>query len=106
MILAVSRDLSEEVGVAANLGSRWSSADAGAETSLSVSVGFSPPRSPGVFVEYFVLLPSDDPSVHNVDAGLTWLLAPLVQLDLSGGLSPTSEGMNYFAGLGCSVRSE
>ncbi len=96
--LAVSR----QVNVTANVGVSGLAADAVdqlfASLTPSITLGDSSVALYGGYAGYYSK--SDD--LHYVEAGLTWLRSPDLQLDLNGGVEVESGG--YFVGVGVAKR--
>ena len=72
----------------------------------SASMGFDITSRWGGFVELFGDLPASDPgpAVHAVDGGVTYLVAPRVQLDVSAGVGVERRRPDRFVGVGLSFR--
>jgi len=60
----------------------------------------------GLFVEVFGEVPmsADGGPVHLLDAGVTYLVRPHVQLDLAAGVGLSDDAPDWFAGMGVSLR--
>ena len=76
----------------------------------SAALGVGLTERLGAFAELFGAEPLDSPpgepsdSAVSADAGLTWLVRPNVQLDLSAGGGLTDATEDWFVGAGISVR--
>jgi hypothetical protein len=72
----------------------------------TASLGIELSERVGTFIEVFGDLPGSDSerSAHSLDAGVTFLVAPRVQLDLAAGVGLESEAPDRFIGLGISFR--
>ncbi len=60
----------------------------------------------GSFFEVFGDFPASDPApeAHSFDAGLSYLVAPRVQVDLSAGIGLNAAAIDWFVGAGLSFR--
>ena len=74
--------------------------------SASFCFNYLPTQRVGLFVEYFSYIPNGWPGEHGVDGGLTYLLAPKFQVDLSTGISRLDNQNNFFISSGFSFRLE
>jgi hypothetical protein len=73
----------------------------------SGSFGFAASGRVGVYAEAFAFAPQDGSNVVSkyVNSGFTFLFSPDVQLDVRGGVGPTTLAKrDYFAGVGLVVR--
>ncbi|MEJ0054876.1 MAG: transporter [Bacteroidota bacterium] len=70
----------------------------------SFCFNYLPSETVGLFAEYFTYIPDAWPGEHGIDAGITYLLAPQLQIDLSAGVSYLEKGANLFVSSGFSVR--
>lgn len=95
--------LAEGVGLTLNVGSSGWASDAGDQVSIvvtpSVALGDGPYALYGGYAGY---LADGDVDLHYVEAGLTWLRAADLQLDLNGGVEVDSGA--WFAGIGVAKR--
>jgi hypothetical protein len=110
---ALAHELPAGLALGYNVGAAWitTADDAGNEFFLTdlfytVTLGRSLVPRLGAFVEGFGLLAaSDDRSTwHALDAGLTFLLRPNLQLDTSAGVGLSDATDDWFVGVGISVR--
>jgi hypothetical protein len=110
---SVAHDLSSGLALGYNLGMAWTSEvdDRGQSTSLSeffytLALGIDLSSRWGTYVEAFGGIPAsaEGGPTHSLDAGITYLVRPNLQLDLTagGGLSDAAD--DGFIGLGLSVR--
>lgn len=110
---AFSSTLSERVSIGYNVGMLWVT-ERDAEDNLdtrsffdwTVSAGISAAERLGVFVEVFGLTgaSSSDRSTSSMDAGVTYLLAPRLQLDASASIGLSSAAPDWTFGVGASYR--
>lgn len=111
--LSGAHDLSPRVGLGWNAGLAANSAltAGGRARTLSrwvytAAVGFDLSDAWGSYVEVFGDFPASDPepATHSVDAGVTYLLHPRLQLDLAAGAGLNDDAPDWFAGIGLSLR--
>jgi hypothetical protein len=111
--LTVSHDLAGGIGLGWNIGVETASGPAvdRGRTTLSTAIytlaaGFPAGEKMGVFAELFGEVPMSAPGdpAHLVDAGVTYLLRPHLQLDVAGGVGLSDDAPDWFAGVGVSVR--
>lgn len=111
--LAFGHTLTERLSLGYNVGVDWSSepGDEGVRETFSrlvytVALGTALTERLGAFVELFGVEPVDAPagSEVSVDGGLTYLLRPNLQLDLSAGAGLNEEAPDAFVGAGVSYR--
>ena len=111
--LSVAHTLSRRIGLGWNVG--WeahSFRDPNGQTHTltrfiyTASCGIEISERLGTFVEVFGDLPASDParSAHSLDGGVTYLVAPRVQVDFSAGVALESEAPDRFVGFGVSFR--
>ena len=111
--LSVAHTLSDRVGLGWNI--EWGAAsfrDAIGQVhtltrfGYTASVGVDLAERWGAFIEIFGDLPASDPApaAHSLDAGVTILIAPRVQLDLAAGVGLNSDAPDRFIGCGISFR--
>ena len=111
--LSVSHDLPSGIGIGYNAGVEAASEPAsdGGHTTLTTAIytlaaGFPAGDDWGLFVEVFGEVPmsADGGPVHLLDAGVTYLVRPHVQLDLAAGVGLSDDAPDWFAGMGVSLR--
>jgi hypothetical protein len=112
--LAVAHSLGERASLGWNVGYEARSIDGGTDAGTrrlgrwvyAASLGFDLSPRWGTFVESFGDLPASDPgpAVHALDGGVTCLIAPRVQLDVSVGVGLSHEAPDRFFGVGLSFR--
>ena len=111
--LTVSHDFASGVGLGWNIGIESGSepSDDGGRTTLTTAIytlaaGFPASDRWGVFVEAFgdVPLSAEGDPAHLLDAGVTWLVRPSLQLDAAAGAGISDAAPDWFAAVGLSVR--
>lgn len=103
LLLLFQNDISEKFAINYNMGYLWFNIEQGEIFTGSLCFNYLPTKRVGLFVEYFTLSTSW-PGEHGVDGGMTYLLTPHLQLDLSGGISYQEGNPNYFISTGFSFR--
>ena len=103
LLLLFQNDITEKFAVNYNIGYLWFNIEQGEIFTGSMCFNYLPTRRVGLFIEYFTLSTSW-PGEHGVDGGMTYLLSPHLQLDLSGGISKVEGDTNYFLSAGFSFR--
>ncbi|WP_089370715.1 transporter [Dokdonia pacifica] len=95
--------LSERSGIAYNLGGQLGGESAEFAYIYTLAYGYSITDKLGAYVEVYGDLPEDSSANHFWDAGLTYAIAPLIQLDATVGQSIT-EGQDILLSAGVSFR--
>jgi hypothetical protein len=103
LLLLFQHDITEKFAINYNVGYLWFNIEQGEIFTASFCFNYLPTKRVGLFAEYFTLSTSW-PGEHGMDGGLTYLLTPHVQLDLSGGISTQDSNTNFFLSTGFSVR--
>ncbi len=106
--LACSHTLTETLGLGYNLAGIWSSEEDGGEDrdttasiAYSVVLGVALSDRLGTFVELFGETPTDEGKPANsFDAGVTYLIADNLQIDVLGGVALSDAADDWFAGAG------
>lgn len=112
LVVAISKDIAAGFGAATNLGVSWESEEqAGDDSTLSsfdysFVVGADITEAVGGYLEYFgdAGLSRDGGPANTLAAGVTWLLAPNLQLDLSGGAGLSEDAEDRYVAIGFSYR--
>jgi hypothetical protein len=110
--LAFAHTLSDVFSLGYNLGIAWDGSWSPVHAGYySLVLGAGVTERIGAYAELYGDLPGDMPALHRADAGLTFLLNPDLQLDLSAGMALNEPDvriahyrMDSFAGLGVSWR--
>jgi hypothetical protein len=104
MRFSLSHTLSERFSLGYNLGAEWNGDSPAPAYFYSIALGFAISGNAGTYLEFFGLLPEEEPQSHLFDAGFTYLVRPNLQLDVSGGIGLQEEALDYFLGFGVSYR--
>jgi hypothetical protein len=102
--LSVSHTLSEIFSLGYNLGVIWDGDTPVPSYYYSVALGISITQKLGAFAEGFGFLPEKGRASHLLDGGITYLVLPNLQLDVSGGIGLTEESPDYFLNCGLCLR--
>ncbi len=100
---AFNHTLSERSGIAYNVGGQLGGESAEFAYIYTLAYGYSITDKLGAYVEVYGDLPEDSSANHFWDAGLTYAIAPLIQLDATVGKSIT-EGQDILLSVGVSFR--
>jgi len=105
LLLLFQHDFSEKAAINYNVGYLWYGIEQGEIFTASFCMNYLPTRRVGCFLEYYMFSASW-PGEQGVDGGMTYLLGPHLQLDLSGGISKQDGHTNFFLSSGFSIRIE
>jgi len=99
---SMAHTLSEKLALGYNVGGEfvYNGVDYDASGLYTLSLGVGMSDNAGVFFEFF----GDFNDDHSFDAGFTYLLGPLTQLDFSGGFGLTDAAQDYFLSAGITFR--
>jgi hypothetical protein len=103
MRFAFTHTLTDRFSFGYNLGAEWEG-ESGPGYFYSAVLGIGLTETLGMFVEPFGILATENVNEHLLDAGLTWLVLPNLQLDLSGGVGLNEAASDYFISVGLSYR--
>jgi hypothetical protein len=99
-----SNKLTDKLALSYNVGAEWDGEIPGATFlyTLSLAYGFS--ERLGGFIEGYSFFPERSKADNRVDAGLTFLITPVVQWDVSAGLGLSKISPDSFISTGFSFR--
>ncbi len=100
---AFNHTLSKKSGLAYNLGAQWGDDSPEIAYIYTLAYGYSITEKLGAYVEVYGDFPEDNKANHFWDAGLTYAIAPLIQLDATIGQSIT-KGQDILLSAGVSFR--
>lgn len=106
ILLLFQNDLSPKTAINYNVGLIWDGFSDQDMFTASFCFNYLPTEKMGFFIEYFDYLRRKGTKEHGVDGGLTFLLHPQIQADLSAGISWITGNMNHFVSSGVSFRIE
>lgn len=106
MRLAFAHTLTRRLSLGYNLGASWNGNLPAPWYFYSAALGAGLTDKLGTFVELYGEWPENTAfmDVHQFDAGLTYLLYPNLQLDISGGIGLNAAAMDQFISAGISWR--
>jgi hypothetical protein len=108
--VALSHTLSDRIGLGYNVGLTFEEGAGGSGTVTTalytLASGFTLSDRWGAFVELFGYIPASAAGkpATLVDGGFTRLLTETLQLDVAGGVGLSDSAIDWFAGIGISVR--
>ena len=70
----------------------------------AVGISFSLKETTGAFLEFHSSLPEGAGPAHNLNGGITWLLANALQVDIHGAVGLNSRANDYSVGTGIAYR--
>jgi Putative MetA-pathway of phenol degradation len=105
ILLLFQNDISSQFTINYNVGLIWDGFSNQSQFTSSFCFNFLPTDKMGLFIEYYNFL-RKTVKENGIDGGLTLLLAPMIQADISAGLSFIDRKPNHFISAGISVRIE
>ena len=102
MRFAFAHTLSDRFSIGYNLGAEWNGESTVPGYFYSAALGIGILDKLGGFVETYGLIPEDGQAEHLLDAGFTYLVLPLLQLDISGGIGISNAAIANFVSFGLS----
>src|SRR5258706_6732375 len=96
--------LSEKFSLSYNVGSEWNGETPDAAFLYTLSLRYMATNRAGMFVESYGFFPEKDKADNRIDCGLTYMLASMVQWDISGGRGLSRNAPDYFLSTGLSFR--
>lgn len=107
ILLLFQNDISEKFAINYNVGLIWDGFSNESQFTSSFCFNYLPNDRLGTFLEYYNYnLFREGREENGIDGGFTFLLLPLVQADLSAGISRVNGVTNHFVSAGISVRIE
>jgi hypothetical protein len=104
VLLLLQNDISEQVNLNYNIGAIWEGEEVGGVGTYAVCLSYQTTPKVGLFIENYAYLPERKDTEIGYDGGITYLLKPKFQIDLSAGQSFMLGEDNYFVALGFSYR--
>ncbi len=96
--------LSKKQSLSYNLGAEWNGESAEPTFIYTLTSGYSLTEKVGCYIEFYGFVPQIEKPDHRFDAGLTYLLNPNHQFDISGGFGLSKISPEYYVALGYSFR--
>lgn len=105
ILLLFQHDLTPKTAINYNVGYLWSGFLQREIFTGSFCFNYLRTERSGVFIEYYMFA-STWPGEQGIDGGMTYLLKPKLQLDISAGYSKLDNQDNFFISSGFSIRLE
>lgn len=103
---AFSHTLSERFSIGYNIGAEWDGFTANPGYYYSFVLGAGITDNIGGFLEVYGTVPEKSTGTHLLDGGLTWLVTPVFQMDVSGGLGLNDNAIDSFISVGLTYRMD
>lgn len=104
VLLLFQNDFYPNTAINYNVGYIWDSNRGKSIFTASFCFNYLPTSRVGLFAEYFGYVPGQLPTEHGLDGGMTYLLRPKLQLDISAGVSRLEKENNLFVSSGFTLR--
>ena len=104
VLLLFQNDFYPNTAINYNVGYIWDSNRAKSVFTASFCFNYLPTERVGLFAEYFGYIPNQWPGEQGLDGGMTYLLLPRLQLDISAGISRLEQRNNLIVSSGFSFR--
>lgn len=104
VLLLFQNDFYPNTAINYNVGYIWDSIHGKSVFTASFCFNYLPTERVGLFAEYFGYIPNQWPGEQGLDGGMTYLLLPKLQLDVSAGISRLGQHNNTFVSSGFSFR--
>ena len=104
MLLLFQHDFYPNTAINYNVGYLWDNNRSISIFTASFCFNYLPTQRIGLFAEYFEFVPDQWPGEQGIDGGMTYLVGPKLQLDLSAGISRLDHQNNLFVSSGLSFR--
>ena len=104
MRFSIAHTLSDRFSIGYNLGAEWDGETAAPSYYYSLALGIGITDRLGMFIENYGLLSENGGGEHLFDAGITYLVLPNLQFDISGGFGLNDEAIDNFISCGLSYR--
>ena len=96
--------VSDQQTLSYNLGTEWEAETLEATFIYTLATGYALTKKTAAYLEFYGFIPQTTKPDHRFDGGLTYLVNPNHQLDLSVGLGLSKASPNYFISIGYSLR--
>jgi len=96
--------INEKQSLSYNLGAEWDGENTKPTYIYTLTTGYSLTEKIGAYAEFYGYIPQLGKADHRFDLGLTYLLHPNHQLDISGGFGLSEISPDYYISLGYSFR--
>jgi hypothetical protein len=102
--LTFANTLSEKLTLSYNLGAEWDGETPNADFLYTLSLGYKVTDRIGAFIEGYSFFPEHSKADNRIDGGITFLITPVVQWDVSGGIGLSDNSPDSFVSTGLSIR--
>lgn len=96
--------INEKQSLSYNLGAEWNGLSNNPTYIYTLTTGYSFTDKMGAYLELYGFLVQFEKPDHRFDAGLTYLITPNHQLDVSGGIGFSKDSPDFYIALGYSFR--
>lgn len=96
--------ISDKQSLSYNLGAEWNGETAEPSFIYTLTTGYSLTEKIGGYIEFYGFVPQIEKPDHRFDLGLTYLINPNHQLDISGGVGLSEISPKYYLAIGYSFR--
>ncbi len=104
VLLLFQNDFYPNTALNYNVGFIWDAIKGKPVFTASVCFDYLPTPKLGLFAEYFSFVLNRWPGEQGFDGGMTYLVSPKIQIDLSAGVSRQSQKTNLFVSSGLTFR--
>lgn len=96
--------LSDKQSLSYNLGAEWNGESAEPTFIYTLTSGYSLSKTMGCYIEFYGFCPQLSKPDHRFDGGITYLINPNHQFDVSAGVGLSKISPEYYVALGYSFR--
>jgi len=104
LVIASRSTLSGPVSLYGNIGGSWDGAQGTGTGTYAALLSFTPSETVGLFAEAYGSFPPATRPLHAVDGGISYVVAPAIQVDIFAGTNITSLTDGFFVNLGVCLR--
>ncbi|TAE67954.1 MAG: transporter [Bacteroidetes bacterium] len=104
IFLLMNHTLNKKWNLNTNVGAIWENVSNEAIWMYAFCLDYQPTRRLGFFLEQYTYLPDESPTEIGFDVGITYLVAPKMQFDVSAGISKVNNNLMNFVGCGFTIR--
>lgn len=104
VFLLFENDITSKFAINYNVGLIWDGSSNRNLFTASVCSNFLVTDRLGLFIEYYDFIRKLESKEHGIDGGITYLIAPHIQVDFSAGISLVDSKLNHFVSSGFSIR--
>lgn len=104
IFLLMNNTLNKKWNLNTNLGAIWENVSNEAIWLYAFCFDYQPTHKLGFFFEQYSYFPDESPMEIGFDVGITYLINPKMQLDISAGVSKLNNNLMNFVGCGFTMR--